>query len=210
MLFHVLHKLNAKTIILASGSPRRQELLSMLRLNFTVNVSHFDEKSLNKSDFETPNQYVEFNSFKKAEEVAQRLGNEFDIIIGSDTVVVQDEHILEKPESEEAAVEMIKKLSGKMHKVVTGVTLIYHRGGGLLEHDSFHVETKVRFAMLSEAEIRAYVATGDSLDKAGAYGIQSCGSALIEGIEGDYFTVVGLPVHLLCKHLARWSETFDA
>ncbi|EGD81947.1 hypothetical protein PTSG_02632 [Salpingoeca rosetta] len=205
MLFHALEWLNAQRIVLASGSPRRSELLSMLRLSFTVNKSQFDEKSLNKSDFATPAAFVQTNALRKAEEVAERMKNEFDLIIGSDTVVVQDDRILEKPESDEAAAEMIRHLAGKTHYVATGVALIFHKDGETV-HETFCTQTDVTFAHLTDEEIRAYVATGDGHDKAGAYGIQSCAGALIESIQGDYYTVVGLPLHALCKRLVAWAD----
>eukprot|EP01147_Barroeca_monosierra_P010858 gene10858-2934_t len=144
------------------------------RLQFTVNKSYFDEKTLTKEDYSSPMEFVQVNAQKKAEEVASRMSDKFDLIIGSDTVIVHDNHILEKPNSNDEAVEMIRKLSGQNHFVVTGVALIFR--------------------------------DGDGADKAGAYGIQSCASALISGINGDYFTVVGLPLHDLCKRLAKWAE----
>lgn len=176
-------------LILASQSPRRQELLKYITTEFEVKVSDVDE-SLPEGI--SPKEAVLYLSRIKAEPFK----NENDIIIGADTVVAIDNIILGKPRDKEDAKTMLKLLSGKSHSVFTGVSVI-----GNNKTESFAVETKVKFFDLSDEEIEEYISTGEPMDKAGAYGIQGFGSLLVEGIDGDYFNVVGLPISKLNRVL---------
>lgn len=176
-------------IILASQSPRRQELLKLITNDFEIKVSNVDETLPSGI---SPKDAVLYLSKIKAEPFK----NDGDIIIGADTVVALDGKILGKPKNDENAREMLKFLSGKAHSVFTGVTLIK---GDITR--SFAVETKVKFFDLTDEEIDEYIKTGEPADKAGAYGIQGYGSLLVEKIDGDYFNVVGLPVSKLAREL---------
>lgn len=176
-------------IILASQSPRRQELLKLITNDFEIKVSNVDETLPSGI---SPKDAVLYLSKIKAEPFK----NGSDIIIGADTVVALDGKILGKPKNDENAREMLKFLSGKAHSVFTGVTLIK----GDIKR-SFSVETKVKFFDLTDEEIDEYIKTGEPADKAGAYGIQGYGSLLVEKIDGDYFNVVGLPVSKLAREL---------
>ena len=176
-------------IILASQSPRRQELLKLITNNFEIKVSNVDETLPSGI---SPKDAVLYLS----KIMAEPFKNDSDIIIGADTVVALDGKILGKPKNDENAREMLKFLSGKAHSVFTGVTLIK---GDITR--SFSVETKVKFFDLTDEEIDEYIKTGEPADKAGAYGIQGYGSLLVEKIDGDYFNVVGLPVSKLAREL---------
>lgn len=176
-------------IILASQSPRRQELLKLITNDFEIKVSNVDETL--PSGISPKNAVLYLSKIK-----AEPFKNDSDIIIGADTVVALDGKILGKPKNEENAREMLRFLSGKAHSVFTGVTVI--KGDTT---KSFAVETKVKFFDLTDKEIDEYIKTGESADKAGAYGIQGYGSLLVEKIDGDYFNVVGLPVSRLAREL---------
>lgn len=176
-------------IILASASPRRAELLRNAGIEFEVRVSNVPEIHV---PGETAEAYVRRLAQAKAEAVAQA-GR---IVLGADTTVCVDGSLLEKPADAEDAVRMLLRLSGRWHEVKTGICLI--RDG---ETVSDCATTRVRFLEMSEEEIRGYAASGEPLDKAGAYGIQGLASKWIESIEGCYFNVVGLPVSLVWKHL---------
>lgn len=170
-------------IILASGSPRRKELLNNIGIKFDVIPSNADE-TLPASL--TPAQAVEYLSKTKAHDVF--LSHPDCAVIGSDTVVACDGKILGKPKNETDAFKMLKMLSGKTHSVFTGVTIMTED-----ETVSFYEETKVTFYELTDDEINSYIKTGEPMDKAGAYGIQGKGCVLVKKIDGDYFNVVGLP-----------------
>lgn len=176
-------------LILASKSPRRKELLSLITENFVIKTANVDE-TLPRGI--TPDKAVEYLSKIKAEPFA----NGVDTVIGADTVVAVDGKILGKPTNRQEAFDMLKTLSGKYHSVFTGVTVIKPEGTV-----TFSVETRVKFFDLTDDEINAYIATGECDDKAGAYGIQGKGALLVEKIDGDYFNVVGLPVSLVNKFL---------
>lgn len=180
-------------IILASQSPRRQELLKLITSDFEIKVSNVDETFPDKI---TPKEAVMYLSKIKAEPFAD--GD--DIVIGADTVVALDGKILGKPKSEENAKEMLRFLSGRTHSVFTGVTLASGK-----KTKTFAVETKVKFFELTNEEIDAYIKTKEPFDKAGAYGIQGYGSLLVEKIDGDYFNVVGLPVSTLARELKAFE-----
>lgn len=184
--------------ILASGSPRRKDLLSQIGIDYEVIVSNADE-NVQESN---PAKYVEALSYKKAEAVA--LENRGRVVIGADTVVSIDGKILGKPGSSKQAEEMLRMLSGRSHEVYTGVTIlnIPEEGSGEkgISHTFFEC-TKVFFYEMSETEIAAYIETGDPFDKAGSYGIQGFCARYIKGIEGDYNNVVGLPAGRLYQEL---------
>lgn len=180
-------------IILASQSPRRQELLKLITSDFEIKVSNVDETLPDKI---TPKEAVMYLSKIKAEPFA----DSNDIVIGADTVVALDGKILGKPKSEENAKEMLRFLSGRTHSVFTGVTLASDK-----KTKTFAVETKVKFFELTNEEIDAYIKTKEPFDKAGAYGIQGYGSLLVEKIDGDYFNVVGLPVSTLARELKAFE-----
>jgi septum formation protein len=183
-------------IVLASQSPRRKKLLNQLGLIFEISPS--DKEEIITSDI--PSEIVESLSFQKAEDVAPKFNEA--LIIGADTIVVQDNKVLGKPENEEEAVETLHHLSGEMHSVFTGISLLTVQNGEVQTRHSFFEETKVWFSTLSDQEIRSYVASGSPMDKAGAYGIQDdWGSVFVERIEGDYYNVVGFPLNRFYREL---------
>jgi len=179
-------------ITLASRSPRRADILRSVGWPFEVIVADIDET---RYDGEAPTDYVRRLSLAKATVVASKI--EEGLVLGADTTVAIDNHILEKPIDDEDARRMLRLLSGRWHEVLTAVALVRHG------HERDPVEavetTKVRFAELSDDEIDWYVSTGEPLDKAGAYGIQEKAALFIEEIQGDYFNVMGLPVRSVYK-----------
>ena len=182
-------------IILASKSPRRREILENTKVRFSVKESQIDE--IIKVN-ESPKETVMRLAYEKALEVAN--SNKDSLVIGADTIVVINEQILGKPKNEEEAYNMIKLLSGKTHYVITGFALINLS----LNKKVIDCEvSQVTFKELSEECIKDYINTKESLDKAGAYGIQGYGGAFIEGINGCYYNVVGLPLNLLNKMLRK-------
>lgn len=185
-------------IILASASPRRQELLRMMGLPFTTAPSEFDESAIPQWP---PDEHVLKSAAGKADEVASRITD--GIVVGADTVVVFDNLILGKPTDAEDARRMLKLLSGRSHYVFTGLCVVERYDSRTVCTLRDYVRTEVRFGELSDELIDAYIATGEPLDKAGAYGIQERGSVLVEGIVGDYFNVVGLPVYCLSRMLTE-------
>lgn len=187
-----------KKIILASTSPRRRALLEQLGLRFEVD-NRIEEKDdvLAGTD---PHKVVRDLSLQKARSVAQLYTDA--VIIAADTIGVIDGRIIGKPHSKDEARAILSLLSGKAHKVITGFSVIETKTGNTVT-DS--VETTVYFKTLSEAEIDAYIATGEPLDKAGAYAIQGLGATIVEKIEGDYFNVVGLPLYALAEALREFG-----
>ena len=177
-------------VILASQSPRRRELLSLHGIDYEAVVSKVDEKAIEALFDGQPSELVRKLAEAKAEEVFARTGTDKPII-AADTVVEIDSQVLEKPKSEQEAAEMLRHLSGRTHAVHTGVAVIV---GGRKE--TFTETASVTFRELTDREIAHYVASGQPMDKAGAYGIQGIASKFISSINGDYFTVVGLP---LCR-----------
>ena len=188
-----------KKIILASGSPRRKEILENIGIEFTVVKSVADESSINSEGIPV-SLYVQELALLKATEVKSRVTAKNAIVIGADTVVSIDGKILGKPANDEEAYNMLKSLSGKTHQVYTGYCGISTDDGSAVCES---VCTDVTFADLSDKEIYDYIHTGESYDKAGGYGIQGKGAMLVEKIEGDYFNVVGLPVRSLVNMLKR-------
>lgn len=197
-------------IILASKSPRRQELLKKIYPNFEIITSDCEENAI----FQNPEQYVKDLSLQKAEDVYQKLlssqvkksseipSNE-SIIIGSDTIVYLDGKVLGKPQDQNDAFHTLKDLSDKKHQVYTGVTILY-RNDANPENNltiQFAEKTDVYVSQLTDAEINDYIATDEPMDKAGSYGIQGFFAKHISKIDGDYFSVVGLPVSHLYEEL---------
>lgn len=174
------------TLILASASPRRRELLATLQLPFSVMPAHIDE---GHHAAERPESYVARLARTKAEQLADRFPSTW--VLGADTVVVLDQHILGKPADAAAARAMLGRLSGREHTVMTGVAVV-HRGRSMTQGDV--VSTRVRFRTLRAADIEAYLATGEPFDKAGAYAVQGVGGQFVVALEGCYNNVVGLPL----------------
>ena len=180
-------------LILASKSPRRRELLSMLGIGFQIETADMDETM---DPALTPDRAVAQVCEKKAAAVAMR--RPADLILAADTIVVVDGQILGKPHSETEARAMLRRLSGRSHTVMTGFCLLQN---GKAET---HVEqTHLEFKPLSDREIDAYVATGSPMDKAGAYGIQDQAAVFVRRLEGDYYNVMGLPLCALVQGLRR-------
>ena len=181
-------------LILASGSPRRAEILSAVGWPFEVVSSGIDET---QKPGETPVAYVQRLALEKAEAVASKRPDGF--ILAADTTVVVDDQLLGQPEDDREAQRMLKRLSGKWHEVLTGVALIRIGGKSSLGMET----TRVRFAELSEREIDWYVSTGEPRGKAGAYAIQGKASLFVEEVSGDYFNIVGLPIRLVYEMIRR-------
>jgi septum formation protein len=186
-------------IILASASPRRNEMLSRLRIPFEKMVVSCREKNGLGEESDSFESIAMENALAKAR-CAFGLIEERDegVVIGADTIVVIGGEILGKPEGAEEAVLMMEKLSGSVHRVITGIALVKLPGG---ETFVDYEETDVTFRKLSPEEIKMYVSSGEGADKAGAYGIQKLGALLIEKVDGDYNNVVGLPIMKLCLML---------
>ena len=186
-------------LILASQSPRRAELLRNAGLSFEVRPADVDESL--RAD-EDPFEYVKRLAREKALAVLES-APEGAIVIGADTTVVVDGESLGKPLDEDDARRMLARLSGRTHQVTTGVCVAFRNQHGAVETELYAEVTEVEFAAISTPEIVAYVASGEPMDKAGAYAIQGRASRWIPRIEGCYFNVVGLPVARLCAMLAR-------
>ena len=186
-------------IVLASGSPRRQELLNRIGItDFDIRVPQTDE---HYPAGLTPAQIVEYISREKAD-AAAKLCTPEEIVITADTMVFLDDKKLGKPADESEALAMLTALQGRHHTVCTGVTV--RQGQRVLTRAQ---STHVYFRPASEAELRAYIAGGEPMDKAGAYGVQGQGALLVERIDGDFFNVMGLPVLLLSRMLADFGIT---
>lgn len=183
-------------LILASGSPRRRELLSLITEDFEVHPVDADESLPAGMPVELA---ASFLADKKAQAAAEAFPE--DIVIGCDTIVVLEDEIMGKPKDRADAARMLRQLSGQTHRVMTGVALYLGK-----QSTVFTRETYVTFYPLSDSEIEAYLDTGEPFDKAGAYGIQGKGALLTERIEGDFFNVVGLPVAALAKALNQFQK----
>jgi len=186
-----------RTIILASASPRRKELLGLIGLKFRVDVSDYEEDLGLKLK---PHELAKYLSYEKARAVAHKYKDA--LIIAADTFIVFRGKLLGKPHTEKEALRMLMMLNGKLHSVITGYTVIDTSSG---KRSSNSIETKVWFRKITIDELRAYVKTGEPLDKAGAYAIQGIGSLIIKKIEGDYFNVIGLPVASLAVTLKKFG-----
>ncbi len=186
-----------KKLILASGSPRRKELLKQIGLDFEIIPAKGEE--IISSTF--PRKVVEELSFQKASEIAslERFCNSGDIILGSDTVVALKDQIMGKPKDAKDAFTMLKNLQGKIHTVYTGVTFIVTNTEPKII--TFSEATHVSMYPMSDDEINTYIATGEPMDKAGAYAIQGKCAAYISKIDGEYNTVVGLPIARVYQEL---------
>jgi septum formation protein len=180
-------------IVLASASPRRQELLKNAGIEFVVNPANIPER---RREREAPQVFAERMAKEKARAVWTGTKEDDEYVIGADTIVVVDDLVLGKPEDEKDAARMLRLLSGRKHQVITGVCL---KGSDF--EDVRSETTSVHFSALNDADIRDYIATGEPMDKAGAYAIQGIASRWISKIEGDYSNVVGLPVALVLQML---------
>ena len=186
-------------IILASGSPRRKELLLQIGIVPEIIVSHVEEKITS----DVPAEVVMSLAEQKAVDVAKEMP-EGTVILGSDTVVAADGKILGKPKSHEEAYEMIRRLAGRSHQVYTGVCIVKKGPEG--EADtvvSFYDETDVNVSPMTEKEIREYADSEEPMDKAGSYAVQGFFARYIEGLKGSYANVMGLPVHLVYQELKK-------
>ncbi|NUK30771.1 septum formation inhibitor Maf [Parageobacillus sp. VR-IP] len=182
-----------KQLILASSSPRRKQLLELANIPFQILASRIEEYV---HEGEAPEQTVQSLAYRKAKAIATQHPNAY--VIGADTIVVYQNNILGKPKTKEEAAQMLRMLSGQEHEVLTGVAILSPRGQAL-----FVEKTKVFFWDLTEEEIAAYVESGEPMDKAGAYGIQGRAALFVKRIEGDYFTVVGLPLSRTVRELKQ-------
>ncbi|KAL3698979.1 hypothetical protein R1sor_017001 [Riccia sorocarpa] len=207
MLIQHLPLLSKKYIVLASASPRRAELIQGLGLKAAIVPSTFAE-NLNISSFPCPGDYAVATAKEKALEVSKHLHNGAlaDLVIGADTVVELDGQVLEKPADAKDAFRMLSSLSGRQHRVYTGVSLVLPKvrdpvSGRQPFVRAFWEETKVEFGKLETQAIDAYIATGEPMDKAGAYGIQGIGGSFVKGVQGCYFNVMGLPVHRISEEV---------
>ncbi len=201
-----------KKMILASGSPRRQEILTLGGFSYEVKISYAEEQLPEDVLFGlTPSQLVEHLARIKAEDVYRKYAETDSLVIGADTVVSVDGCVLGKPETKEEAADMLRRLSGRTHEVYTGVCLLWSDEAekDMVYGNVFHCMTEVSFYPMEDVEIEAYVKTGDCMDKAGAYGIQSGAAKFIREIRGDYFNVVGLPLSMLYHELMTGNSNFS-
>jgi len=186
-----------KTIILASASPRRKEILRKTGLKFRVDASEYSEDNGHNLP---PHKLATYLSLEKAKSVARKYKNA--IIISADTFIVFNGRIFGKPVNISDARKMLRLFRGKPHSVITGFTII---DTSTNKKVSRSIETKVYFRKLMNSEIESYIRTKEYIDKAGAYGIQGMGALLIEKIEGDYFNVMGLPLTALVESLKKFG-----
>jgi len=169
-------------VILASASPRRRELMTLIGIPHEVRPADIDESYL-------PGEVPRDHALRLAREKAQRISDSEAVVVGSDTIVVVDGEVLGKPRDEREAARMLERLSGRTHTVITAVAVSW-RGHVVADAES----VEVRFHQLSDQHISDYIATGEPMDKAGAYGIQGFGATIVAGVDGDYFAVMGLPL----------------
>lgn len=200
--------------ILASASPRRKQLLEQIGLTFTILPSNAEEIITKTKPSEVVIELSNLKCFDIANQITQNtltnsnLGNDT-IVIGADTIVSYSDQILGKPADAQDAFEMLKNLSNHCHSVFTGVTLAHIKDQAIVQHISFYEETKVYMKEFSDSLIHSYIASGECLDKAGAYGIQGLGCILVDHIEGDYNNVVGLPVSRLYDILQTFQVSHE-
>ncbi|RKY84952.1 septum formation inhibitor Maf [candidate division KSB1 bacterium] len=186
-------------LILASTSPRRKEILSKTGLGFDVVVNNYEEDMTLDMP---PKELAAYLSLGKAKSVANQYPDA--LVIGADTIVAFKDKILGKPKSVEEAKEMLTMLSGEVNSVITGFTMI-HQSSNRIITDA--IESFVTFRKMSEEEIDNYIATGEPMDKAGAYAIQEKGAIFVEKIEGDFFTIIGLPLYRIAEELKQFGIT---
>lgn len=196
MNINTLLNLNGKRLVLASASPRRAYLFELVGFDFEVMVSDVDEDN---EEYSMPEVHVLELSQKKAWKVAETIKD--GLIVGADTIVVLDTEIFGKPGNADEAAQMLRRLSGRTHTVYTGFTIIEMPGGKIA---SDYDRTDVRFRHLSQQEITEYVKTRNSLDKAGAYGIQDQGALFVSGVNGCFYNVMGFPVTKFYETLRRF------
>ena len=188
---------NDLKLVLASGSPRREELLKQLKLKFTIVASKIDESNYQA---EEPVQLVRKLAAEKAKSVSALV--EDALIIAADTVVVYNDQILGKPKNKADAKNMLKMLSSNNHQVITGVAVVNSQDGKCELADN---TTEVKMVELNDREIDEYINTGEPMDKAGSYAIQGFGGLFVEEIKGSYYSVMGLPIHQLAKLLEKFN-----
>ena len=191
-----------RSIILASGSPRRRELLTQIGIEYEVIPSQKEEVITTT----VPHILVQELAKQKAEDIATNQKQEGRIVLGADTVVAFDGEVMGKPGNEEEAFDMISKLQNNVHQVYTGVCVSFWNEEKVESH-TFYEETEVYVYPMTETEIREYIATKDCMDKAGSYGIQGQFAAYIKGIKGDYNNVVGLPIGRVYQELKKILES---
>ncbi|MFC1678505.1 Maf family protein [Patescibacteria group bacterium] len=187
----------SRKIVLASKSPRRKELLDQIGLKFTIEESKCQE---DMKAYANPYRLVKYLALEKAKDIAKHQKDA--IVIGADTVVVYNNKILGKPKNKKEAKDMLSRLSGKEHKVISGFAIIDCKNKKIINN---YGQAVVKFNKLTQKEIDNYISTGESLDKAGAYGIQGMGAVLINNIRGDYYAVVGLPINKIHQVLRKMS-----
>ncbi len=189
-----------RNIVLASSSPRRKDLLRQIKLPFEIIPSEIDENISELTG--TPAQKAEQLAYQKAKDVSNRVKR--GLVLGADTIVVIDDEILGKPKDSEDAFQMLKKLSGKEHEVITGICLIdIDKNIELIQHET----TIVQFTELDDEKIRTYIKSGEAFDKAGSYAAQGIGAIFVKGIKGCYSNVVGLPLTRLSDMLEKLQES---
>jgi len=184
-----------RKIVLASKSFRRKELFKQVGIEFDIRESDFEEDMTLKKK---PVELAKFLALEKAKDVAKHY--EDAIVIGADTFVVSGRELIGKPKDEEDAERILKKLSGKWHKIVTGFAIIDTKNNIVVNDFG---EAKVKFRKLGIEEIRNYIATGEPMDKAGAYGLQNKAAVFAEKISGDFYSIVGLPLCKICEALQK-------
>ncbi|XP_017759817.1 PREDICTED: maf-like protein Athe_1300 [Eufriesea mexicana] len=198
MLEQTMQVLTTGRIVLASGSPRRYEIVKLLGINVEVVPSKYDE-NLDRSMYKSIGEYTQDLAKYKVQEVYDRLKEDTispSLIIGADTLVIRDNVIYGKPKNNSHAFEMLSNLANKEHTVYTGVCLKTPK-----KEVSFYESTKVKFGNISKEQILTYIKSGEPLDKAGGYGIQGLGACLIEKVDGDFYTVMGLPLYRITQKL---------
>lgn len=193
-------------LLLASSSPRRRELLTLLHRPFDCEVPEIEER---RGQTETALAYVSRLAQEKAQVVAKRQQDDC-LVIGSDTLICYQGQVMEKPDNYEHFSQMMKQLSGQTHQVLTSVSVCHWNGTDIIGQENTVVTTQVEFASLSGDEIRAYWQTGEPHDKAAGYGIQGYGGKFVKRIEGSYFAVVGLPLYETEQLLRMFEMTGEA
>jgi septum formation protein len=195
--------MSSTKLILASSSPRRQELIRLFGLPVIVIPSDADESVPNEL---TPSQIVETLALRKANTVRDKASTSWDgYIVGSDTIVVRDGSVLNKPKDADDAFGMLRSLQGRTHQVYSGIALVDI--SGMNQSSVGHTISKVTFHPMTNEEIWSYIRSGEPMDKAGAYGVQGLGSLFVERIEGDFYSVMGLPIQLLYRMLLNQGVT---
>ncbi len=184
-------------LVLASSSPRREEIMKQLKLKFTIVPGKIDESEFTEKN---PDKLVKILALEKAKSVSDLV--EDALIIAADTIVVLEDKILGKPEDNAEAKRQLKLLSGKEHQVMTGIAVLYSETGEVYVENNI---TLVKMLNMSDEKIDKYISTGEPLDKAGSYGIQGFGGLFVEVIKGSYYSVVGLPIHQLAEILDKFN-----